>query len=106
MPYTWDYLVPGAIYWQIKNPAYSLKLLIRGIPETLKIVQVIPSAPGCPLELGDKTLLLKLQHTLVKGHGEIKSVVTRRLLVARYLSGRGYIDTVGEQEVNQRSYQL
>lgn len=87
--------IPGTIHWQIKNAAHSLKLLIIGIPETLKIVQVTPSALGCPLELDGKTLLLKLQHTLVTGHGEIKSVVTRKLPAARCLSGRGYPDCCG-----------
>lgn len=40
---------------------------------------------GCLSELDGKTLLLKTPHNLITEHGEIKSVLTRKLL-AGYLA--------------------
>lgn len=42
--------------------SYEL-VLVREAPAAPKITQAIAVALGCPLELDDKTLFLKIQHT-------------------------------------------
>lgn len=52
------------------------KLFVGATPEAPKTTQAIATALGCPPELGDKTLWLKIQHTLVAGHREVKQKLT------------------------------
>lgn len=42
------------------------KFFVRATPETPKITHSIATVLGCPPELGDKTLWLKIQHNLVQ----------------------------------------
>lgn len=55
------------------------ELLVRCVSEAPQTTQLL-SLPSCPPVLNGKTLLLKSWHTLVRGHGEIKLVLTRKLL--------------------------
>lgn len=54
-------------------------LLMRGLSETPETVQDIDIIPDCTPERDDKILFLRTPHTLVTGHGEIKSALIRKL---------------------------
>lgn len=49
------------------------------MPDTLKIMQAVVIALGCPPERNGKTLLLKILHTIVTEHGGIKLVPSMKL---------------------------
>ena len=53
---------------------------MRGVLETSYTIQAITISLVFSLALGSKTLLLKALHTLLKIHGEIKLVLTRKFL--------------------------
>lgn len=58
----------------------SLTLFMRGVLETSYTIWAITIALVFSLELGSKTLLLKVSHTLLTIHGEVKLVLTRKFL--------------------------
>lgn len=53
-----------------------IKLFIREIQETPKTTYIVFLSLGCLTEHEDKTLLLKILHSLVTRFGEINLVVT------------------------------
>lgn len=77
-------LLPGAIGHTFKVPSVRdrippFELLARGVPATHKTICVTVIF-GWPLELDDKTLLLKKLNPLLMGYGESKLILTRKFI--------------------------
>lgn len=66
-----------------------LDLLVRGVPEISKTMQVVVLVPAYASELDAKTLLLKMPHTLATGHRKARSILDRKLLPAIWLYSTG-----------------
>lgn len=56
-----------------------LQFFIRGLLETFKTVQAIATFLCLPTTFNVKALLLKIPHTLNKGNGEVKLVLTLKI---------------------------
>lgn len=53
--------------------------LVRDVIDTAKSMQAFDIVLGQPPEFDSNTLLLKMPNILIREHGEIKSVLTRKL---------------------------
>lgn len=79
---TQEITLSAAMYYQIKSQVLDVGYSYwSGVTRGSHVIQVNNATTlGCPLELDDKTLLLKIPHTLVKGYREIKKILNRKLL--------------------------
>ena len=73
-------LSPEDIDCQIKNPVpvWGYIHFDQGVPENPPKKNI---AHGCSSKFDGEILLLKIKHTLILGHGEIRLVLARYLLV-------------------------